>query len=201
MRTLVLLCFLLMSAVGLSQTKYPIQTIYRGDSVVILTIKQSFDINKAIETQKRAIREQNKKILAQSKKIDSLTNVIAKLNGAVDSIQYVADTTYKWADEINLVLFEMAAGPSLVYTIPPYNSIYFINLDDYNMSTANYGEVIQLVRMTPKEYDYWKKLKKEYNQEYYPAIDYFKGIRFEDFEKEIRLYEQRIWKNKNIIEK
>jgi len=190
-----------MSAVGLSQTKYPIQTIYRGDSVVILTIKQSFDINKAIETQKRAIREQNKKILAQSKKIDSLTNVIAKLNGAVDSIQYVADTTYKWADEINLVLFEMAAGPSLVYTIPPYNSIYFINLDDYNMSTANYGEVIQLVRMTPKEYDYWKKLKKEYNQEYYPAIDYFKGIRFEDFEKEIRLYEQRIWKNKNIIEK
>ncbi len=201
MRTLILLCFLLMSTVGLSQTKYPIQTIYRGDSVVILTIKQSFDINKAIETQKRAIREQNKKILAQSKKIDSLTNVIAKLNGAVDSIQYVADTTYKWADEINLVLFEMAAGPSLVYTIPPYNSIYFINLDDYNMSTANYGEVIQLVRMTPKEYDYWKKLKKEYNQEYYPAIDYFKGIRFEDFEKEIRLYEQRIWKNKNIIEK
>jgi len=190
-----------MSTIGFSQTKYPIQTIYKGDSVVILTIKQSLDINKAIETQKKAIREQNRRILTQSKKIDSLTNVIAKLSGAVDSIQYIADTTYKWADEINLILFEMAAGPSLLYTIPPYNSIYFINLDDYNMFSIDYGETIQLVRMTKKEYEYWSELKKKYNQEYYPAVDYFKGIQFKDLEKELRLYEQKIWKNKNLIEK
>jgi hypothetical protein len=189
------------SFVSLGQLKYPIQTIYKGDSVVILTIKQSFDINKGIETQRKIIREQNRKIQAQNRKIDSLTNTITKLNSAVDSIQYIADTTYKWADEINLVLFEMAAGPSLVYTIPPYNSIYFINLDDYNMFSIDYGETIQLVRMTPKEYDYWNKLKKQYNQEYYPAVDYFKGIQFKDLEKELRLYEQRIWKNKNLLEK
>ncbi len=201
MRTLLLLGFLLLSIVGFSQTKYPIQTIYKGDSVVILTIRQSFDINKAIETQKKAIREQNKKILAQNKKIDSLNNVIVKLNSDVDSIQYIADTTYKWADEMNLVLFEMAAGPSLVYTVPPYNFIYFINLDDYNMFSIDYGETIQLVRMTKKEYEYWDELKKKYNQKYYPTVDYFKGIQFKDFEKELRLYEQKIWKNKNLLEK
>ncbi len=201
MRTLLLLGFLLLSIVGLSQTKYPIQTIYKGDSVVILTIRQSFDINKAIETQKKAIREQNKKILAQNKKIDSLNNAIVKLNNDIDSIQYIADTTYKWADEINLVLFEMAAGPSLVYTVPPYNFIYFINLDDYNMFSIDYGETIQLVRMTKKEYEYWDELKKKYNQKYYPTVDYFKGIQFKDFEKELRLYEQKIWKNKNLLEK
>ena len=201
MRTLLLLGFLLLSIVGSSQTKYPIQTIYKGDSVVILTIRQSFDINKAIETQKKAIREQNKKILAQNKKIDSLNNVIVKLNSDVDSIQYIADTTYKWADEMNLVLFEMAAGPSLVYTIPPYDFIYFINLDDYNMFSIDYGETIQLVKMTKKEYEYWDELKKKYNQKYYPTVDYFKGIQFKDFEKELRLYEQKIWKNKNLLEK
>jgi hypothetical protein len=201
MRTIITLIFLMFSFVSLGQLKYPIQTIYKGDSVVILTIKQSFDINKGIETQRKIIREQNRKIQAQNRKIDSLTNTITKLNSAVDSIQYIADTTYKWADEINLVLFEMAAGPSLVYTIPPYNSIYFINLDDYNMFSIDYGETIQLVRMTPKEYDYWNKLKKQYNQEYYPAVDYFKGIQFKDLEKELRLYEQRIWKNKNLLEK
>lgn len=201
MRIIITLIFLMISFVSLGQLKYPIQTIYKGDSVVILTIKQSFDINKGIETQRKIIREQNRKIQAQNRKIDSLTNTIAKLNSEVDSIQYIADTTYKWADEINLVLFEMAAGPSLVYTIPPYNSIYFINLDDYNMFSIDYGETIQLVRMTPKEYDYWNKLKKQYNQEYYPAVDYFKGIQFKDLEKELRLYEQRIWKNKNLLEK
>jgi hypothetical protein len=201
MKTLITLIFLIISFVGIGQLKYPIQTIYRGDSVVIITIKQSLDINKGIETQRKIIREQNKKILSQNKKIDSLTNIITKLSGDVDSIQYIADTTYKWADEINLVLFEMAAGPSLVYTIPPYNYIYFINLDDYNMFSINYGETIQLVRMTPKEYEYWNKLKKQYNQEYYPAVDYFKGIQFKDLEKELRLYEQKIWKNKNLLEK
>jgi len=191
----------MISSVTMGQLKYPIQTIYRGDSVVIITIKQSLDINKGIETQRKIIREQNKKILSQNKKIDSLNNIITKLSGDVDSIQYIADTTYKWADEINLVLFEMAAGPSLVYTIPPYNYIYFINLDDYNMFSINYGETIQLVRMTPKEYEYWNKLKKQYNQEYYPAVDYFKGIQFKDLEKELRLYKQKIWKNKNLLEK
>jgi hypothetical protein len=191
----------MISLVSMGQLKYPIQTIYKGDSVVILTIKQSLNVNKVIDTQRKIIREQNKKILSQNKKIDSLINVVTKLNGTVDSIQYIADTTYKWADEINLVLFEMAAGPSLVYTIPPYNFVYFINLDDYNMFSIDYGETIQLVRMTQKEYKYWNELKKQYNQEYYPAVDYFKGIQFKDFEKEIRLYEQRIWKNKNILEK
>jgi hypothetical protein len=201
MKTLITLIFLIISFVCVGQLKYPIQTIYKGDSVVILTIKQSLDINKGIETQRKIIREQNKKILSQNKKIDSLNNIITKLSGDVDSIQYIADTTYKWADEINLVLFEMAAGPSLVYTIPPYNYIYFINLDDYNMFSINYGETIQLVRMTPKEYEYWNKLKKQYNQEYYPAVDYFKGIQFKDLEKELRLYKQKIWKNKNLLEK
>jgi hypothetical protein len=191
----------MISLVSMGQLKYPIQTIYKGDSVVILTIKQSLNVNKVIDTQRKIIREQNKKILSQNKKIDSLINVVTKLNGTVDSIQYIADTTYKWADEINLVLFEMAAGPSLVYTIPPYNFVYFINLDDYNMFSIDYGETIQLVRMTQKEYKYWDELKKQYNQEYYPAVDYFKGIQFKDFEKEIRLYEQRIWKNKNLLEK
>ncbi len=106
MRTIITLIFLMFSFVSLGQLKYPIQTIYKGDSVVILTIKQSFDINKGIETQRKIIREQNRKIQAQNRKIDSLTNTITKLNSAVDSIQYIADTTYKWADEINLVLFE-----------------------------------------------------------------------------------------------
>jgi hypothetical protein len=191
----------MISFVCMGQVKYPIQTIYKGDSVVILSIKQSITINRAIEKQKKIIKEQGRKIVSLNKTIDSLSRINNRVNTVIDSIQYIADTTYKWADEINLTLFELAAGPSLVYTIPPYNSIYFINLDDYNMTSIDYGETIQLVRMTPKEYEYWNKLKKQYNQEYYPTVDYFKGIQFKNLEKELRLYEQRIWKNKNLFEK
>ena len=55
--------------------------------------------------------------------------------------------------------------------------------------------------MTPKEYEELKQLQRQYNQEYYPRIDYFKGIKFKSLEKEFRLYEQKIWKNKNLIGK
>ena len=57
MKTLITLIFLMISFVGMGQLKYPIQTIYKGDSVVILTIKQSLDINKAIDTQRKIISD------------------------------------------------------------------------------------------------------------------------------------------------
>ena len=142
MRTLLLVSFLLISLISLSQPKYPIQTMYKGDSVVILSIKQSFDINKAIETQKRVIREQSRKITLLNKTIDSLNNTIVHIPFMLDSIKYVADTTYKWADELNMILWEYATYGSFIYTIPPYNKLYFVNLDDYNLYTHDYGNVL-----------------------------------------------------------
>jgi hypothetical protein len=199
MRTLLLLSFLLISSLGFSQTKYPIQTIFRGDSVVILTIKQSFDINKAIETQKRIIRDQNKKIVALNKTIDSLSRINDRVNIVIDSIQYIADTTYKWADEFNMVIRERAIGPCLLYTIPPYDSVFFLDLSRYKMYSTEYGEKIELELMSDKQYAEFKRLQDLYFDRYYPTLDYYKEIGFKDFNTEIELYEKAIWKTKNIM--
>jgi hypothetical protein len=199
MRILLLLSFLLISLSSLSQTKYPIQTIFKGDSVVILTIKQSFDINKAIETQKRIIRDQNKKIVALNKTIDSLSRINGGVNAVIDSIQYIADTTYKWADEFNMVIREKAIGPCLLYTIPPYDSVFFLDLSRYRMYTIDYGEKIELELMSDEEYIEFRRLQDLYFDRYYPTVDYYKEIGFKDFDKEIQLYERAIWKNKNVM--
>ena len=199
MRILLLLSFLLISLSSLSQTKYPIQTIFKGDSVVILTIKQSFDINKAIETQKRIIRDQNKKIVALNKTIDSLSRINNRVNTVIDSIQYIADTTYKWADEFNMVIRERAIGPCLLYTIPPYDSVFFLDLSRYRMYTIDYGEKIELELMSDEEYIEFRRLQDLYFDRYYPTVDYYKEIGFKDFDKEIQLYERAIWKNKNVM--
>jgi hypothetical protein len=199
MRTLLLLSFLLISSLGFSQTKYPIQTIFRGDSVVILTIKQSFDINKAIETQKRIIRDQNKKIVALNKTIDSLSRINDRVNIVIDSIQYIADTTYKWADEFNMVIRERAIGPCLLYTIPPYDSVFFLDLSRYRMYSTDYGKKIELELMSDKQYAEFRRLQDLYFDRYYPTLDYYKEIGFKDFNTEIELYEKAIWKNKNIM--
>jgi hypothetical protein len=199
MKTLLTFIFLTISLFGFSQIKYPIQTIYKGDSVVILSVKQSIDINKVIEKQKKIIREQNKKIVALNKTIDSLSRINNRVNIVIDSIQYIADTTYKWADEFNMVIRERAIGPCLLYIIPPYDSVFFLDLSRYRMYSTEYGEKIELELMSDKQYAEFRRLQDLYFDRYYPTLDYYKEIGFKDFNTEIELYEKAIWKNKNIM--
>ena len=199
MRTLLLISFLLLTTTILGQNKYPIQTLYRGDSVVILSIKQSIDINKAIETQKRIIREQGKKITSLNNKIDSLNNIVENIPNMLDSIKYVADTTYKWADELNMTLWEYATNGAFIYTIPPYNKLYFVNLDDYNLYTHEYGKILVFEKMTKSEYEEYKKFREEFDMQFAPATNYFHNLKFLDFNGITRRYESWIWKNKSLL--
>jgi hypothetical protein len=199
MKTLLTFIFLTISLFGFSQIKYPIQTIYKGDSVVILTVKQSLNVNKAIDTQRKIIKEQNKKIAALNKTIDSLSRINDRVNIVIDSIQYIADTTYKWADEFNMVIRERAIGPCLLYIIPPYDSVFFLDLSRYRMYSTEYGEKIELELMSDKQYAEFRRLQDLYFDRYYPTLDYYKEIGFKDFNTEIELYEKAIWKTKNIM--
>jgi hypothetical protein len=198
-KVLLVLLFVLFGMLSYSQTKYPIKTIFRGDSVVMLSIKQSEKINEMIEKQKRVIKEMSLQISAQNKKIDSLNKINGGVNAVIDSIQYIADTTYKWADEFNMVIRERAIGPCLLYTIPPYDSVFFLDLSRYRMYTIDYGEKIELELMSDKEYEEFRRLQDLYFDRYYPTLDYYKEIGFKDFNSEVQLYERAIWKNKNIM--
>lgn len=197
MKTLITIIFSLFTFVVIGQIKYPIQTIYRGDSVVILSIKQSIDINRAIETQKKIIREQSRKITSLNNKIDSLNNVVENIPNMLDSIKYVADTTYKWADELNMTLWEYGNYGSFIYTIVPYNKLYFVNLDDYNLYTHDYGNIIVFEKMTKSEYEQYKELRGDYVIS--PAKNYFHNLQFLDFNGITRRYESWIWKNKSLL--
>ena len=59
MKKLLLICFMLMSFVG--YTQYPIKTIFKGDSVIILTIEQSEKINVMIDKKVAEVKEIRKR--------------------------------------------------------------------------------------------------------------------------------------------
>lgn len=201
MKTVLTIIFCLLTFIGIGQIKYPIQTIYKGDSVVILSIKQSIDINRAIDTQKKIIREQARKINALNGKIDSLNNLISNVPNEMVDLQYRVDTMFKWAEELNLTIWEYATHGAFMYVIPPYNKVFFINLDDYNFFSDDYGKIFVFEKMTNQEYIEYKKYREEYDKLYPPAIYYFKNYQFIDFENFARKYETWIWKNKNLLEK
>ena len=192
MKNLITILFLLFSLTGIAQTKYPIRTIFKGDSVVVLSIKQSIDINKALETQKRIIREQTRKIALLNKVVDSL-KMAAGDSRVLDSLQYVADTTYKWADELNLTIREMAMHGSFLYMLPPYDKVYFINLDDYNLYGYEDGSVVVLEKMTKREYTEYVTLREEHDKNFPSPVQYFSALKFVNFENDNKTYTTTIY--------
>jgi len=109
---------------------------------------------------KKIIREQSKKITALNNKIDSLNSTAGNIPSIIDSLKYIADTTYKWADELNMTLWEYATNGAFIYAIPPYNKLYFVNLDDYNLYTHEYGNILVFEKMGEKEYEEYKNSEK-----------------------------------------
>jgi uncharacterized coiled-coil protein SlyX len=206
-KVLLVLLFVLFGMLSYSQTKYPIKTIFRGDSVVILTIQQSDNINKMIEKNSKLVKENNEKVqeyvnriraleLANSYQnayIDSLSDVLLECWLKTEEIQYNTDTLFKQYEELNLTIYEMAVGPTLLYTLPPYKEVLFLNLKHFNMFIDSDGSLI-LERMTPaqmKKYDNWRET---YGNESLMYIDYQKVITFRNFQDE--LIKRIIWKDK-----
>jgi uncharacterized coiled-coil protein SlyX len=210
-QTLLIFLFVLLGMMSYSQTKYPVKTIFKGDSVVILTIQQSDNINKMIEKNTKLIRESSKKIqeyedkirkLEQSTNIqnayiDSISNVLLECWLEMETVQYNSDTLLKQYEELNLTIYEMAVGPTLLYTLPPYKDVLFLNLKHFHMYIDSEGS-LTLERMTPKDirkYDNWREV---YGDESLMHIDYQKVIRFRNFQDE--LLKQIIWKDKHSYE-
>ena len=107
---LLTIIFLIISGVGYSQPTYPIQTVLKGDSVVILTKKQSKEIDVLIGNQKTRIQKYKTEIKnltdtnyvlkqdiqTKDSVIDSLNNMIFSINYGYDSLINRIDTLESW---------------------------------------------------------------------------------------------------------
>ena len=173
MKKLLLICFMLMSFVG--YTQYPIKTIFKGDSVIILTIGQSEKINAMIDKKIAEVKEIRKRE-SKSKVInDSLSQinqilleenrVLKQINGIqqsfIDSItriskgsestnQYVLDSLWNWA-----------LGPSIIYTqYPDDTTIYVMDLSEYYLINYDFGYSLQ--KMSKREFKKYRKFVETY---------------------------------------
>ena len=173
MKKLLLICFMLMSFVG--YTQYPIKTIFKGDSVIILTIEQSEKINAMIDKKVAEVKEIRKRE-SKSKVInDSLSQinqilleenrVLKQINGIqqsfIDSItriskgsestnQYVLDSLWNWA-----------LGPSIIYTqYPDDTTVYVMDLSEYYLINYDFGYSLQ--KMSKREFKKYRKFVETY---------------------------------------
>ena len=166
MKTLLfLISLMLMSFVGYSQ--YPIKTIFKGDSVIILTVEQSEKINAMIEKNSKSIKELAKKNKEYEDELKKMNQIVLKQKNDTDSLsaallKYIKQD--KINDEVNSVidsLWKWSLGPSIIYTeYPDDSTVYVMDLSEYYMTTDDFG--IGMVKMSEREYKEYLEFVKTY---------------------------------------
>jgi hypothetical protein len=189
-------------------SKYPYETIDDDGitKVVVMTVEQADAINKKFRTLEGTITQQ--KIIIE-KQIDTITRYEQKVvfvevtntqalsaqKAISDSLQLALDTITTTYSDLNKLLYEMAVGPTLLYTIPPYDEIMFLDLKYYNLYNDADGQLV-FTRMSKSEYEAFKQWRETNGNESLSTIDYQKRFRFSKFED--KLTKRKIWKHPSV---
>ena len=168
----------------LSQQAYPIQTILKGDSVVIYTVEQNDDIEILLENQRSRVAFYKNNIAKQQNAIDSLNQELikqkAKQQTVIDSIQAVADdlrftlknkfgnydSLQQRYDSVNTWLYNTASSNAIIYYSYINSTVMAIDLASYiivgHKRTGNFS----IARRGPVSDDlYWKNYNREIKDE------------------------------------
>jgi hypothetical protein len=208
-KAICLIMIMLLSLFGMTQ--YPIKTIFKGDSVIILTIKQSEGINKVIEKNSKLIKESDKKLQDKDNEIKRLNDLLSVQNNKVDSInneirikntlndslltelnnkKRIIEIESSLADS----LWRWALGPTLIYTqYPDDDNVYLFDLSHYYMTTDDFG--IMMAKMNERDYKKYREFIETYGLDE-TAIWKFKNEMNVEYLSKGKMEEKKVWKYK-----
>jgi len=188
---------MLMSLSGMAQ--YPIKTIFKGDSVIILTIQQSEKINEMLEKSSKSIKETNNKNKEYETEIEKLNETLSNQNDYIDSLSNLLLQRWTCNEDIYDSLWTWALGPSIIYTLYPDDStVYVMDLSHYYMTTYDFGVI--LARMSDKEYIKYQAFISRYGL----SEESFWRFRNEMKIRNVRdtdMKQEKVWKSKMTIKK
>lgn len=119
-----------MTSLIFSQSNYPLKTVIKGDSVVILTVKQADDINQIFESQKAKIAAFKKDILVRDSIIAIRDTIILQKEQVI--IQHIFDDEIaRRLDILENWLLNAAINGAWIYYSWEDSLIYAVDLSQY----------------------------------------------------------------------
>jgi hypothetical protein len=192
-----LILIVLLPILGYGQ--YPIKTIFKGDSVIILTIQQSEKINEMLDKSSKSIKEASKRNKEYDEEIEKLNRTLSNQNAYIDSLSNLLLERWTCNEDIYDSLWTWALGPSIIYTLYPDDStVYVMDLSHYYMTTYDFGVI--LARMSDKEYVKYQAFISRYGL----SEESFWRFRNEMKIRNVRdadMKQEKVWKSKMTIEK
>ena len=125
-----------MTSLIFSQSNYPLKTVIKGDSVVILTVKQADDINNIFESQKAKIAAFKKDIITRDSIIAVLDTIILEKEKVI--VEHVFDYEItKRLDALETWLLDAAINNVWIYYSWEDSTIYAVDLTQYKVRKDN----------------------------------------------------------------
>jgi hypothetical protein len=119
-----------------SQSNYPLKTVIKGDSVVVLTVKQADDINNIFERQKAIIAGFKKDIITRDSIIAVLDTIILEKEKVI--IEHVFDDEISQRlDLLEAWLLDASINNAWIYYSWDDSTIYAVDLKQYYVQKDN----------------------------------------------------------------
>jgi len=125
-----------------SQSNYPLKTVIKGDSVVILTIKQADDINNIFENQKAKIAALRLELISRDSLIAERDTLLLEKTEVINN--FVFDTVIaKRLDIIEHWLLDAGINSTWIYYSWEDSILYAVDLSQYKVRKDDYtGDLI-----------------------------------------------------------
>jgi hypothetical protein len=119
-----------------SQSNYPLKTVIKGDSVVILTVKQADDINQIFESQKAKIAAFKKDIITRDSIIAILDTIILEKERVIVEHVFDYEITQR-LDALEAWMLDAAINNVWIYYSWDDSTIYAVDLHQYYVQKDN----------------------------------------------------------------
>lgn len=131
-----------MTSLIFSQSNYPLKTIIKGDSVVILTVEQADDINNIFESQKAKITALKLDIATRDSLLAVKEILLIEKTQVIDN--FVFDTVIaKRLDIIEHWLLDAGINSTWIYYSWKDTMLYAVDLSQYKVRKDDYtGDLI-----------------------------------------------------------
>jgi hypothetical protein len=119
-----------------SQSNYPLKTVIKGDSVVILTVQQADDINNIFESQKAKIAAFKKDLISKDSIIAILDTIILEKERVI--IEHVFDDEIaQRLDMLEAWLLDASINNVWIYYSWDDSTMYAVDLRQYYVQKDN----------------------------------------------------------------
>lgn len=142
---------LVVSSLSFSQSRYPLQTVIDGDSVVILTKAQADTINAIFDNQKAKIAKFKQEIKIKDSIITLRDTLLIFYNSRYTEYKTIIETQIIREDKLDTIrewLADRAKEGAWIYYSYENNEIVAVNLSDYVVRKDDYTGDIMFFKRT-----------------------------------------------------